>query len=722
MAITRQRPARAGAGSGKLRSLLWWALVTVLVLMVLSNLYGRAPSGSSRRTEKSIGGSPVAGESVDSRRRRLIDPVKGGARKGMANGSLSSPGDDPEDIDAGRNRRHMPGGTRDKSAKAAQLDRLKRSTLAAESEGATFVQRALLEHFLAREQARPAKHSACFVSLVRHTKEGLTRFVRLLRNVQEQLPEMSKRYPFVAFLEAHVDTQHVHDEIETLAGFPKGSKVGGKFPLGHVFPAGVILAVLDHDDFGSVPSWTPPEHQWQYGPHNYWGIPYRHMCRFFGVRIMNQKALKPFTWYMRLDTDSFLLAPVRSTVVVPARPMAWDTDYRFPLPDDLVAAAASGSASAASEETNGLPKRASSSESPYLHKLGLEEREVEVDLFHEMAVRGSIYGFLMVHPQPSAEFLAGLYDTYDAFVRKEIADHHVEPGDPSLPFRGGGTGDGDAAHNRGAGPTPFHSPRGLGLHFWDNFEIVDLRLFRPRIDELIVPMSLDGGDRAALASAPTAAAAGDDAANNDAGGAADARPAAASPARRHLDRAQSVQRFLTHFDRASGFYTHRWGDAEVRTLTATLYLEQHQLLYTAALPYQHYHNYHCPPTGHEASEQGAPAGTAPTYDTAQEPEVLFRELSSSHAVIFRSGSRGDDLAAAGTAGAAVVAQHQAADAMLRRLSPRRQRLLEAVREVCVGEARKNYGSGSKGRGTAEMRPGELQPANHFFWQQAWPTL
>jgi len=37
---------------------------------------------------------------------------------------------------------------------------------------------------------------------------------------------------------------------------------------------------------------------------------YRHMCRFYGGKIFNHPALAKYKWYMRLDSDSFILSKI----------------------------------------------------------------------------------------------------------------------------------------------------------------------------------------------------------------------------------------------------------------------------------------------------------------------------------------------------------------------------------------------------------------------------
>jgi len=43
---------------------------------------------------------------------------------------------------------------------------------------------------------------------------------------------------------------------------------------------------------------------------NQFRMGYRHMCRFYGGKIFNHPALAKYKWYMRLDSDSFILSKV----------------------------------------------------------------------------------------------------------------------------------------------------------------------------------------------------------------------------------------------------------------------------------------------------------------------------------------------------------------------------------------------------------------------------
>ena len=66
-----------------------------------------------------------------------------------------------------------------------------------------------------------------------------------------------------------------------------------------------------------------------------------------------------------------------------------------------------------------------------------------------------------------------------------------------------------------------------------------------------------------------------------------------------------MNKFLNHVDHEGGFFYYRWGDAEVRTITITAFLQSTEITYANSLPYQHYHNYHCPVVGGALKLPGA---------------------------------------------------------------------------------------------------------------------
>eukprot|EP00760_Papus_ankaliazontas_P025896 PhM_4_TR2913/c0_g1_i1/m.12204 len=379
------------------------------------------------------------------------------------------------------------------------------------------------------ERLRPKPGSACFVALVRHTSEGLRRLKRLLGNIKERLPDMAARYPFIAFLEPGASVADAHRVVSP-------NSIG----------AGVRFVVLPREDFGEVPSFIVPEHQraWPYPGSSYWGVSYRHMCRFFGVRIMYTPALDEFDYYMRLDTDSFILSAPKKVAVV--------------------------------RDTNG----------------NALERTEDMDLFHEMALARATYGFVMLHPQTIPQFLGDLFEAYDR-SKALTTGKYMEVNGTFVPHVHLGD--------------PFDAPRHLALHYWDNFEIVDLRIFRPK----------HGEKRAAM-----------------------------------------IREFLEFMDRRGGFYYHRWGDAEMRTFLVTRFVPQTDIVYFNSFGYQHYHNYHCPETD---------------------------------VVDASSGNKGSN-------------------------KKKRVEVVRQMREVCMAEVAKDYGHGSKGRGTAPMHPAEARDVNDIFWR------
>jgi len=385
---------------------------------------------------------------------------------------------------------------------------------------------------LQRKASRPGPRSACFVALVRHTQEGVQRLYRLLRNIREVLPLMAEQYPFVAFVEP-------------------GAQLG---PIpSDVYPSGVIVAQLTSSTFGKIPNFIKPEHTgaWSYPSRSWWGVSYRHMCRFFGVKVMYEKALEGFQYYMRLDTDSYLLSTPR----------------------------------------NALGE--------------------ELDLFHEMAHRKAKYGFVMLHPQTLPQFLRDLWEAYDDFSGKELRE--------------------------GSGQDPFGAPRALGLHYWDNFEIVELAMFR-------------SADKRAI----------------------------------------QMRNFLDFMDRRGGFYYHRWGDAEMRTLLVTKFLQPHERVYFTSLGYQHYHNYHCPP---ERAMTPPPGGITDNISLAM---AYIREMGEQKADPSR-----------------VISFIWDRDALVRGWHKS-----QSERQRCLKEAAQDYGEGKKGRGSAHMDPAEHSHNSDLYWRSA----
>ena len=132
--------------------------------------------------------------------------------------------------------------------------------------------------------------------------------------------------------------------------------------------------------------------------------------------------------------------------------------------------------------------------------------------------------------------------------------------------------------------------------------------------------------------------------------------------------------FLNYFDQKGGFYYYRWGDAEVRTLLVSLFIPASEVAYLDSLPYQHYHNYHCPSAAFEV--------------VRSKVDFLLLSNSADHKLssIEHTQRAVTDLTA----------------------------VTNTVYQQCVEEAAKDYGSGSKGHGTAAMSPAEASHINAQF--------
>lgn len=505
------------------------------------------------------------------------------------------------------------------------------------------LQRGLLEY--SRRTSPSVVLRACFVALVRSNQEGITRFDRLLKNVADRLPAMAHRYPFVGLFDPDTPLGPIADALNRRRGFAPGHKSGGKQPLRHVFPAGVRLEALSDDDMGHVPPWVQPEHNhpWMYPSTSYWGVGYRHMCRFFAVRIPFVQPLAEFDFYMRLDTDSYILATPLTSYVRPARELvepvheeiraADDADDELPQPD----AARVPDAAAAGIVTG----------ESFLNQIGFEESVVYSDFFREAAALGARYSYSMVHPQPTGIFLTQLFESADEFLRHEPS--------PIADVTAGGF-------------STFEAPRGLGLHYWDNVEIVDLRLFRPTT--------------ATAGSHSPASAALDD------------------PTTIELQR--KVSGFLRHMDKKGGIYYYRWGDAEIRTLTMTLFVDRKRIAYMNGLPYQHYHNFHCPRQESvliAAAMNGSDASETDNSNHDSKQDALVPSWRAVQAVVASLASALDEGNAA---------------FLVEKLSNVRAVLRVKVGSECETAAQR--ATDGKGVGSAPMHPAELPPNNDLVYR------
>ena len=117
-----------------------------------------------------------------------------------------------------------------------------------------------------------------------HDVKDLLRSVTLLgRNFLRRFP-----YPVIVFVE-----KDFKDEWKELV--IKKSRVNCRFETIQ-FEVPEFLADRKFPEFVLEPKFT---------------MGYRHMCRFFSGAVYSEPSLKDFDWYWRLDTDSFILKPVK---------------------------------------------------------------------------------------------------------------------------------------------------------------------------------------------------------------------------------------------------------------------------------------------------------------------------------------------------------------------------------------------------------------------------
>ncbi len=561
----------------------------------------------------------------------------------------------------------------------------------------------------------------CFASLVRHDSKSLKRFQKLLATVTNYLPAMAHKYPYVVFHEGDADPLKIAKEL-LKAAFPpdqsirwpsttKGSLPWLKLLSKFVYPAGIRFAPLTQEDFGKIPDWIVPENvrPWFYSAHNYWGINYRHMCRFFGVILPYHNALHDFDYYLRLDTDSYILTRpyrlkprylteaqkalslygignnvahvrIREAHLLTFRHSAGTMLDPFNESQQYELKPHRGKGHAVTTDD-------SQSQQSQNGSGGVEADDddiVDADLFMDFVAspppsgRGvnymsrfqlfdRHYGFVMLHPQEQPIFLHDLWETFDSFL---LAENNQKSGDELLQPK-----------------SMFKSPRGSMVHYWDNFEILDLRVFRsakhrewhPIVDQDADPEGKPHEvydkhvqnekrtyeryrgeimkrvyDALALANPDKASQWEKETELKRANARLKELMAAADDL--HDLRRTYIHRFTEFFDRRGGFYYARWGDAEVRTLTASLFFKPEEIAYFHSLPYQHYHNYHCPGVA-----------TAPT---------LFDESAEERT--------------------------------------KRLRLVRQIEARCLDVAKRNFGEGNKGTGTAAMNPAERDTWNEMF--------
>jgi len=126
---------------------------------------------------------------------------------------------------------------------------------------------------------------ACFLTLARGNTKGKATLARLIHNI---------------------DAMFAHAPAYPLVVFHEGMTPPTKHSLQELTARTLEFAEVTFE----VPSFISKDaRRWPYPGGSYFSTTYRHMCRFFAVELYKQPVLDKYDWYMRLDTDSFLLAP-----------------------------------------------------------------------------------------------------------------------------------------------------------------------------------------------------------------------------------------------------------------------------------------------------------------------------------------------------------------------------------------------------------------------------
>ncbi|KAK3246964.1 hypothetical protein CYMTET_43520 [Cymbomonas tetramitiformis] len=140
-----------------------------------------------------------------------------------------------------------------------------------------------LDVFEAEKSSVPLR--ATYLCLSKGDAKGMSALARLVHNMDMVFGGF-EMYPLIIF----------HEGIDE----PKQRALQSKTKRRLIFAAVVL----------QLPKMELPSSRWPYPGFSYFGVQYRQMCRFFAVEMFRQPVLQDFDWYMRLDTDSFILAPV----------------------------------------------------------------------------------------------------------------------------------------------------------------------------------------------------------------------------------------------------------------------------------------------------------------------------------------------------------------------------------------------------------------------------
>ena len=141
-------------------------------------------------------------------------------------------------------------------------------------------------------------NKSCIVYLVRSTKEDIDGLNKSLDLVSKNILPYTKDLDILLFHEESLDN-FLPDII--------------KLPNIKLHKIEFNIPEYPEEIKNNIPEFYPhPTHG--KGPIA-WGHPgftlgYRHMCRFFAGEIFKNDILKEYDYYMRLDTDSFILSPL----------------------------------------------------------------------------------------------------------------------------------------------------------------------------------------------------------------------------------------------------------------------------------------------------------------------------------------------------------------------------------------------------------------------------
>jgi hypothetical protein len=145
------------------------------------------------------------------------------------------------------------------------------------------------------------KNKNCIVYLIRASEKDVSEFIKSVHSLENYFLN-NNSCDILCFHEAnlkpHIDK--IKKEIKTKLNFFEI-----EFSLPDFYENFDIPEFFPHPTHGNGPlAWGHPG----------FSMGYRHMCRFFTGEIYKQPQLGKYDYYMRMDTDSFILGPVNYDV------------------------------------------------------------------------------------------------------------------------------------------------------------------------------------------------------------------------------------------------------------------------------------------------------------------------------------------------------------------------------------------------------------------------